>query len=187
MSRGPDQYIRVFTGRKFWPLDPRPEEIDILDIAHALSMNTRWGGHCHRFYSVAQHSLFVARYLPTLEALLHDASEGYLLDMPRPLKRQMPEYSAIEDRLMRCIADRFDFQYPFPKEVKAADDFALYYEKLKLFPNSNPIEVLSDAAVDFFFERRVDVSRLGHLWDLPPRDIEKHFLERFSQLYNQID
>lgn len=183
MSRNADQYIRTFSGRKFWPLDPRPEDVCIEDIAHALSNNCRWGGHAHRFYSVAQHSLFVAHWLPTLEALMHDASEAYILDMPRPIKRQMPEYSAIEDNLMKCIAERFDFPYPFPKQVKAADDFALYYEKSQLFPNSNPQEVLSDAAVDFFFEKQIlPEDEMRYLTSFIPLEAEKQFLARFSDL-----
>lgn len=35
-------WIQTYTGRMFWPLDPRPEEIWIEDIAHALSLQCRF-------------------------------------------------------------------------------------------------------------------------------------------------
>lgn len=53
-------WMQTFTGRQFWPMDPRPEDLDILDIAHALSLLCRFGGHCQRFYSVAEHSVHVS-------------------------------------------------------------------------------------------------------------------------------
>ena len=56
-------WIQVYTGGQFWPLDPRPEEIHIEDIAHALALTCRFTGHCREFYSVAQHSLLVSYYV----------------------------------------------------------------------------------------------------------------------------
>lgn len=84
-----------YTGRLITPFTPRIDQIDIKDIAHALSMTCRFGGHCKHFYSVAEHSVHVADYMeqqrcePTmvLRALLHDASEAYLGDIPSPMKR----------------------------------------------------------------------------------------------------
>lgn len=184
--RGPDQYIRVFSGIKFWPLDPRPDEIDILDIAHALSLNCRWGGHSLRFFSIAQHSCIVHDMLPRClrrVGLLHDASEGYLLDMPRPIKYQIPEYIAIEEKLMLCIADRFGFGYPELERIKGADDLALYLEKIYLFNDGMAREVLSDRAVDFFFTNKLDgQDMIFHLKPWSPDRAELEFLQRFYDL-----
>ncbi len=47
------EWIQTYTGKQFWPLDPRPEDIDIEDIAHALALTCRFNGHCDYFYSVA--------------------------------------------------------------------------------------------------------------------------------------
>ena len=103
--------ILTYTGRTFWPLDPRPEDIDVRDIAHALSLQCRFSGHCREFYSVAQHSCLVAEAAAqvnlayALPGLLHDASEAYLIDLPSPLKRAdgFETYRAAEHRAMGVI------------------------------------------------------------------------------------
>ena len=94
-----DRYLSTYTGKKFYPYDPRPEQICIEDIAHGLSMLCRFAGQCRFFFSVAEHSIAVAHLLPAnlkLFGLLHDASEAYLADLPRPVKAGLPEYRAIE-------------------------------------------------------------------------------------------
>lgn len=103
-------WMQTFTGRQFWPLDARAEEVDILDIAHALSMQCRYAGHVRRFYSVAEHCCHLHDVAPEgekLAALLHDATEAYLVDLPRPVKRFLPEYGRHEYALARVIAQRF--------------------------------------------------------------------------------
>ena len=98
--------------RQFWPLDPRPEEIRVEDVARGLAMKCRYGGHVTKFYSVAEHSVYVSQNVPrefARQALLHDASEAYLGDMIRPLKTQ-PEFRAfraVEDKLEALIYARF--------------------------------------------------------------------------------
>jgi hypothetical protein len=105
-------WLQTFTGRRFWPLAPRPEDVCIEDIAHALSMICRYNGHTRTFYSVAEHSLLVAtaveRYVPSdsyqqLQALLHDAAEAYLCDIVRPIKPALVGYQAAEDRVDLAI------------------------------------------------------------------------------------
>lgn len=119
-------------GRQFWPLDPRPEEIHIEDIASALSKLCRYGGHCLRFYSVAEHCVHVAAAAPAdlkLAALLHDASEAYLQDVIRPIKSHLTNYFAIEADLERCVATRFGLVWPIPVEVKRLDTAILADER----------------------------------------------------------
>ncbi|HRY33417.1 MAG TPA: phosphohydrolase [Bacteroidales bacterium] len=127
----PDK-IRTFTGRYIDPLNPDPREIDLVDIAHALSNLCRFGGHVMRFYSVAEHCIMVANMIRTPElklcALLHDAAEAYLLDMPRPVKYRIEGYKDAEANLMKAIAGRFNIPYPFPQEVIDADNQALEWE-----------------------------------------------------------
>lgn len=113
MRRG--DWMQTFTGRKFWPIDPRADEVNIHDIAHALSFMCRFGGHCREFYSVAEHSVRVSRLANTpepigLAALLHDAAEAYVVDVPRPLKRSIVGYREIESRVARVIEQRFGLE-----------------------------------------------------------------------------
>lgn len=122
--------IRTFTGKYVNPLNPDPDTICIEDIAHALSQICRFGGHTQFFYSVAEHSLDVASRVKIykLTALLHDASEAYLCDIPSPVKKQIPGYAEAEDRLMKVIADKFGLLWPVPDFIKAADKAALEEE-----------------------------------------------------------
>ena len=115
--------IRTYTGKYVDVFAPTADMICIEDIAHALSNTPRFGGHLKYFYSVAQHSLSCAKCMDDykLEALLHDASEAYLTDMPSPIKKRMSQYKEVEDGLMKVIAEKFGFQYPLPDEVHKAD------------------------------------------------------------------
>lgn len=129
-SRG--DWMHTATGRAFYPMDPRPDEIHIEDIAAALSKLCRYGGHCKRFYSVAEHCVLMARAASpsvAFEALMHDASEAYLSDIIRPVKSSLPEYRVIEERLESVIAQRFDLVYPMPAEVKRLDNAILADER----------------------------------------------------------
>ena len=62
-------WMQTYTGRQFWPIDPRANEVHIEDIAHALSMMCRYNGHCRTFYSVAEHSVLVSQHVPPEHAL----------------------------------------------------------------------------------------------------------------------
>lgn len=128
-------WLQCYSGAAFYPLDPKPEDIHILDIGHALSLICRFGGHVKRFYSVAEHSVLVSKMVPDqwrLRALLHDAAEAYIGDMIRPLKRDMPEYQEAEDRIWEAICQRFGLGDPIYPEadkiIKHADNCALRME-----------------------------------------------------------
>ncbi|WP_448043765.1 phosphohydrolase [Bradyrhizobium liaoningense] len=134
--KGPDvrkgDWMQTSRGKQFWPLDPRPEEVDILDIAGALSKLCRYGGQCLQFYSVAEHCVHVADYAPAKQALmtlLHDASEAYLSDVIRPIKSHLTNYLDIEANLERCIAERFGLSYPWSADVKRLDTAILADER----------------------------------------------------------
>ncbi len=117
-------WIATYSGKQFWPLDPSPQDISIQDIAHALSIISRFTGHCLRPYSVAQHSVLVAHAVPreiALEGLMHDSAEAYLSDVSRPLKKYLPEYQRIETTVEKVIANKFGLDYPWHSEIKKAD------------------------------------------------------------------
>ena len=131
-------YIEMNSGKKFYPFDPRPEDVDIRDIGHHLSMRCRYGGAPNRFYSVAEHCDLLARYVearatPGAAAvmLLHDGAEAYTPwgDMQSPAKRTLREMGLtiigdVETAIERVIYEHFGMQLPgdgFPSWVKELD------------------------------------------------------------------
>lgn len=119
-------YMRTFTGRQYWPLDPRPEDVCVEDIAHALAHQARFNGHTKRFYSVAEHSVICSLQHTDantcFELLMHDAAETYTGDLIRPMK-MIPEIRAIwtpiEQRNEVVLAARFGLMFPHNDEIKA--------------------------------------------------------------------
>lgn len=123
--------IRTYTGLYMNVFEPTLEMICIEDIAHALSHIPRFGGHTKKFYSVAEHCLLLWQNANSglkLQALMHDASEAYLLDIPSPIKKQLKGYKEMEDRLMNLIAEKYGFEYPLSEHVKQLDKEALRFE-----------------------------------------------------------
>jgi hypothetical protein len=132
-------WMQTASGGAYWPLDPRPEEVFIKDIAHALSHMCRYGGHCKRFYSVAEHSVIVSRVVPpehALAALMHDATEAYCGDVVRPLKKSLHGYAEIELRNWLAIARAFDLPKTLPACVHDADVAVLFAEQKALMGES---------------------------------------------------
>lgn len=129
-------WIQTYTGKQFFPFDPKPDQIDITDIAHALSNTCRYTGHCRYYYSVAQHSVHVAEQLEgsklALAGLLHDASEAYLADVARPIKGHIEGYADLEKTLDEAIAEKFGVEYPWPDAVKDVDTRILFDERAVL-------------------------------------------------------
>lgn len=166
-------WIQTFSGAMFWPLNPKTESIVIEDIAHALSMQCRYSGHCERFYSVAEHSVLLSHVVSkenALWALLHDASEAYLVDIPRPLKPHLEEYLRFEDALMRKVCERFGLSVDMPEEVRIADRRILS-DELEQNMKSPPMEWSGM------------MPALGvTLVNWAPEDAERAFLKRFEEL-----
>src|SRR5438093_1391342 len=103
-------WMQTYSGAKFYPMHPRAEDVDPIDIAHSLSLLCRYNGHLDRFYSVGEHCVLMSQAVGpenALWALLHDATEAYVGDMVRPLKLQQPSFVEAEDRVMAAICERF--------------------------------------------------------------------------------
>jgi len=153
MNEYEGHWTTTFTGKKFHYLDPQPDEIDIEDIAHALSLTCRYGGHCKMFYSVGEHSIRVAEIVPEelkLQALLHDAAEAYLTDLPRPIKHDIPEFMEIENRIQGIISMKFNILYPrcFHEPIKQADNILLATEARDLVNFMNDWAALPEPLTD---------------------------------------
>ncbi len=130
-------WIQTHTGKAFDLLNPSPDDICIEDIAHALSMICRFNGHCHNFYSVAEHSILVSFCVHgslALEGLLHDAAEAYIGDMVSPLKNSIPlePYREIEHDVRYVISEKFGLATSVPRAVKEVDQRMLATERDQL-------------------------------------------------------
>lgn len=169
--------LQTYTGRAINPLAPRTSDIAIEDIAHALALQCRFGGHIREFYSVAQHAWLVSQAVPpadALWALLHDASEAYLMDLPTPVKRVGPlaGYSALEAQLQRVIYQRFGLAGEEPASVRVADQALLRLESTVLHPTPDAFDVQCQGVVV------PDLRVLPVEW----RVAERAFLTRFAAL-----
>lgn len=143
--------ITTYTGKPFDPVNPDPACILIEDIAHALSLICRGNGHVKSFWSVGEHCICCAKEARArglsdrmaLACLLHDASECYLSDIPRPFKKELPEYREREDALLEMIDTKFlgsvlsDGEQRLLKEI---DDAMLWYDLVYLLGKSQPGE-----------------------------------------------
>lgn len=128
-------WIQTYTGRAFHPFDPKPSEVCIEDIAHALANTCRFNGHTREFYSVAQHSVLVSSVVPrehALAGLLHDAAEAYVGDIVRPIKRLFPAFAEVEATVHAAIAKHFGISAEIPTCVHEADNRVLMTEKRDL-------------------------------------------------------
>lgn len=165
-------WIQTYSGLSFWPLDPDPQNIVIEDIAHALSMMCRYSGHCINFYSVAEHCVLIHDWLNEEKkwGLLHDASEAYLVDIPRPIKPSLNNYYTIEEGLMGVIAKRFGLVGSIPSIVKFADNSILADERVQ---NMKPTEIPDE--VWGALEKPLGIKL--QYWS--PREAEQQFLDRF--------
>lgn len=140
-------WIQTHTGKRFDFLDPKPDMVCLEDIAHSLGMLARFNGHTKFFFSVAEHSINVARYVSEvysdfnnatgrkleLAALLHDAAEAYIGDIPKPFKDQLSVIGKVEERILSVVFKKFgldtDFYLPLPVQIKDIDRRALVTEK----------------------------------------------------------
>jgi uncharacterized protein len=177
-------------------MQPSVNDITIEDMAHSLANNCRYAGHCKRFFSIAEHSVNVSyilqNYFHTSReiafcGLLHDASEGYLVDIPTPLKRKLFDYQEIEERMMNVIFERFRVPYTFgtmPDRVHQADVLALRIEAYNLLPSqgygwnvfaNNDIPLLPKQ----YAPHKHLLSFFGFRYNA-----EKAFLKRFYELYS---
>jgi uncharacterized protein len=132
-------FMQTFSGGRYYPLNPTPDQINSVDIAHALSNLCRYGGHVDRFYSVAEHCVLLSRSVApenALHALLHDATEAYVVDVPRPVKQHLANYKDLEHRVWIAICQKFGISNVVPAEVTDHDNRILLNERKALMHNA---------------------------------------------------
>ncbi|MEM7765229.1 MAG: hypothetical protein AAF290_14275, partial [Pseudomonadota bacterium] len=129
-------FISTYSGQRFYIEDPNVQDIPIFDIAHALSMKCRFNGHTKTFYSVAEHSVYVSEYVPAEDALwglLHDISEAFLPDVPRPVKPFISGFKSLERKIMGSAIDTFGLPQTEPQSVHDVDKHIVASEAAVLF------------------------------------------------------
>ena len=176
--------ITTYTGVSFDPVHPRAEDIRIEDIAHALSLICRGNGHVKTFFSVGQHCIHCAEeaiargHSPrvALACLLHDASEAYMSDVPRPFKPYLAEYRGFEDALMAVVYEKF-LGAPLSAEetaqLQSIDDDMLWYNLRDLL--NDPPEGPAPAMKSEFSQGFV-----------PFEEVERAYLALFQKLSDAV-
>lgn len=175
-ARDPHGWMMTASGRRYWPLDPRVEDVHIGDIARGLSMLCRYAGQVKHFYSVAEHSVLVSLMVPpelALEALLHDATEAYLTDIVRPFKKGLPDYKHWERVNDAVIRERFRLSPEEHPLIKEADNNILHTEHRVLLP---PFQPEWNARIPGVYDPTVRL----FLWNHANAEIA--FLNRFEAL-----
>lgn len=172
--------MTTYSGITFDPLNVKLEQINIKDIAHALSNICRYNGHSKFFYSVGQHSILLTQYIlqSKLEdklnkarfALTHDASEAFLCDIPDPIK-QLPEfefYRNTELKLQSLIYSKFNLNSDFPDDVKNLDIVIRCDEMNTLFNLENKYKNVLGIEIK----------------PMQPKEVENNFLIYYNNLFN---
>lgn len=191
--------IYTFTGRKLNPLDVRPEDVCVEDVAHALALCNRFAGHTTQPISVAQHCVYAAELVrlegyrdagrTALQALLHDAAEAYLGDVTKWLKGspEMAGYRAAEARTQAVIYERFGLRTEDHPAVGEADRFLVRYEGLKGFGDHWRVLGMNPDAGSRYADLTPDEVAFGDAlfggWDFWGwREAERRFLGMFRHL-----
>lgn len=175
-------YIYTVSKKKFYPLNPRIEDIDITDIAHALSMIARANGHFPHFHSVAQHCIECANEALArgfdakiaLACLLHDGAEAYMSDVTTPVKSRLSDYRIYEDNLIGLIYQKYIGTLTDDEKslVYQIDKELLYYE--------------------FYHYMQIELSARPQIVTSPSFEVmdfsqvKSEFLELFNKLYSKI-
>lgn len=173
-------WIHTYTGQKFYAFDPKPQDVNIDDIAQGLSLTCRFSGQCNQFYSVAQHSVYVSHLVPkelALEGLLHDAPEAYITDIPRPIKHMLDGYGGVfgimESGIYAAIADKFGILDVVPEPVHQIDHHIV----------ANEATVLFDPVPEWVkWYTPLPNLVIDEVWDW--QTAKHEFMSRFKELYN---
>lgn len=175
-------YLNTCSNRTIDVLYPKPGDISIDDIAAGLSKICRWNGQIPEFLSVAQHSLMAAALVPDqfkMMALLHDATEAYICDLPKPFKEKMELYKIVEANLSKAIYMRFNVNTLKSRCVEEADHILLEAEA-RYFSKSVdiPLFKVETPGITCAAAMKLIDQTLG----APPAKIEKLFVNTFKML-----
>lgn len=176
-------HITTYGGTYFYPTEPDMKNFHISDVAHALSLICRGNGHVKKFFSVGQHCINCALEAElrgcskrvVLACLLHDASEAYMSDVPRPFKKYLKDYIMFEDKLIKLVYEKYlgsDVTEEEEQQIKQIDNDVLAYDMYYLLGQGSE-EELPELKRKFSYEVR------------PFEEVEKEYLEVFERVMNK--
>jgi hypothetical protein len=182
--------IETASGLQFHIFDPRPSEVRIEDIAHALALKCRFAGHSKKFYSIGQHCVYVSDRLEQfgskvqLAGLLHDAAEAYLADLPGPLKRGLPSFKILEDKVLAVIGNKFKIPFDVIEspDVKRADHFMLAWEYRDLMASGPKMLWFKEKILSVSPESLPCMTLVPCSWEIA----EENYLTTFKRLYEKL-
>lgn len=180
-------WTQTYTGKKFVLMNPDPEAVCIEDVAHSLAMQCRFNGHTTHFYSVAEHSWWVSHIVPpefALQGLMHDASEAYISDIPKPFKVMLGFFVEwIEHKHLSVIGDKFGFDPHLSPVVKDADVEMLLWERDQALRSTEHrwSPYIENYQRYLAAQQGVDVTL--QFWS--PEQARIKFLERFEELQSR--
>ena len=180
--------MTTYSGKIVNPLNMKLEDICIEDIAHALSLVNRFGGHTFYPISVAQHSSYVRKLVQNehprvqLQALLHDGSEAYLGDMVKWVKATEPMrgYRALEETIQTLIYERFECPTILHPKVEWADRVMVRYESVKGYGR----HIINHPDYPQLTIEEIDL--VEPWWFQGPSEAKEDFLYSFDQLVKII-
>lgn len=182
-SNGKDAWLQTYTGGRVSVMNPQPDQINIYDIGVALSKQCRFNGHCSKFYSVAEHCVRGSWLAEdwygkevAKEFFLHDATEAYMGDMIRPVKRMIPQFEQMEQVFWKAISSKFGVPYIHSEEVHYLDNVMVTWEKRDLLPHAEEWPNLPDIS-------NLGLARLDPHTDT--NQIEEIFLTQFTRLFGE--
>ncbi len=188
--------LQTYGGRFIWPLDPYVDEIDYLSIAHGLACEARYGNQSPYPLPVAWHSVALSHVVPpeyAQAALIHDAAEAYLKDMPRPIRRQEPFksiYDAIEDKLLRVCFEYFGVDYELMNEQFFSYDIKMSWCEMTVWAQTSPVFQAKLNALHLSFPERIedslDENYIKWVESCPRHEVWQHAEEAWIERYNEI-
>lgn len=187
--------LMTYSGRFIWPLEPYSDEVDLVSVAHGIACEYRYGNQSPYPYPVAWHSVALSHVVPqkyAQAALLHDASEAYLKDVPRTIRRQEPFktiYDAIERKLLIACFEHFDVDFGLMDN----DEF-LYYDvkmswcEMEVWSRFNSVyRAKMNCQTDVDIEDVLDEDYIEWVEMCPRHDVwqnaEAAWLERYNELF----
>jgi len=182
--------VRLYSGKYVDVTNLTEDDICLEDIAHALALKCRWNGNTQGFFSILSHTMIVQSLLTdnknTLEALLHDAHEAYLFDIPAPYKTLEPfkPLVELENKIQELINKKYGVETCNTPDVKQADMASLRLEWNSCILDNRLVSShdINYSKVKFF---KLFISSYYERFDYTDSDIDNE-LSRISSKYRII-